>query len=91
MPIGGAASQDRPPSVMTRLTQEVSMGTVARITQISARSEQGFDDAVRVGIDRANSTLRNVTGAWVKDQKVEVTNGQITAFQVILEITFILD
>ena len=67
------------------------MGTVARITQISARSEQGFDDAVRVGIDRANSTLRNVTGAWIKDQKVEVTNGQITAFQVILEITFILD
>jgi hypothetical protein len=67
------------------------MGTVARITQISARSEQGFDDAVRLGIDRANSTLRNVTGAWVKDQKVEVTNGQITAFQVILEITFILD
>jgi dodecin len=76
---------------MTRLTQEVSMGTVARITQISARSEQGFDDAVRVGIDRANATLRNVTGAWIKDQKVEVTNGQITAFQVILEITFILD
>jgi flavin-binding protein dodecin len=67
------------------------MGTVARITQISARSEQGFDDAVRVGIDRANSTLRNVTGAWIKEQKVEVTNGQITAFQVILEITFILD
>ena len=67
------------------------MGSVARITQISARSEQGFDDAVRVGIDRANSTLRNVTGAWVKDQKVKVTNGQITEFQVILEITFILD
>ncbi len=67
------------------------MSSVARITQISARSEQGFDDAVRVGIDRANSTLRNVTGAWVKDQKIEVTNGQITAFQVILEITFILD
>ncbi len=67
------------------------MGSVARITQISARSEQGFDDAVRVGIERANATLRNVTGAWVKDQKVEVENGQVTAFQVILEITFILD
>jgi hypothetical protein len=67
------------------------MGSVARITQISARSEQGFDDAVRVGIDRANSTLRNVTGAWVRDQEVEVTNGQITSFQVVLEITFILD
>jgi dodecin len=42
------------------------MGDVARITQISARSSQGFDDAVRVGIERANQTLRNVSGAWVK-------------------------
>lgn len=67
------------------------MGTVARITQISARSEQGFEDAVRVGIDRANNTLRNVTGAWVKDQKVEVSGGQIIAYQVMLEVTFILD
>ena len=32
-----------------------------------------------------------VTGAWVKDQKVEVAGGQITAYQVVLEVTFILD
>ena len=67
------------------------MGTVARITQISARSDQGFDDAVRVGVERANATLRNVTGAWVKDQKVEVDGGQISSWQVVLEVTFILD
>ncbi|MBD0292867.1 MAG: dodecin domain-containing protein [Jiangellaceae bacterium] len=67
------------------------MGSVARITQISARSDQGFEDAVRVGIDRANASLRNVTGAWVKDQKVEIENGQVTAYQVILEVTFVLD
>lgn len=67
------------------------MGSVARITQISARSDQGFEDAVRIGIDRANASLRNVTGAWVKDQKVEIENGQVTAYQVILEVTFVLD
>ena len=66
-------------------------GTVARITQISARSDTSFDDAVRVGVERANATLRNVTGAWVKDQKVEITDGQIIAWQVVLEVTFILD
>ena len=66
-------------------------GTVARITQISARSDTGFDDAVEVGIERANSTLRNVTGAWVKEQKVEVEGGKIVAWQVMLEVTFILD
>lgn len=71
---------------------EVGMtGSVARITQISSRSEVGFDDAVKVGVERANATLRNVTGAWVKDQKVEIREGQITAWQVVLEVTFILD
>ena len=65
--------------------------SVARITHISARSETGFEDAVRVGIDRATATLRNVSGAWVKEQKVEVTDGAITAYQVVLEVTFVLD
>jgi flavin-binding protein dodecin len=67
------------------------MGDVARITQISARSSQGFDDAVRVGIERANQTLRNVSGAWVKEEKVLVQDGQITDYQVVLEITFVLE
>ncbi len=67
------------------------MSSVARITQISARSDKGFEDAVKVGLDRATATLRNVTGAWVKEQKVEVENGAITTYQVVLEVTFILD
>lgn len=67
------------------------MGSVARITIITARSEKSFDDAVKVGIDRANETLRNVAGAWVKDQKVEVSDGKVTAFQVSMEVTFVLE
>jgi len=67
------------------------MDSVARITHISARSEVGFEDAVRVGVERANTTLRNVRGAWVKEQKVECEDGAITAFQVVLEVTFVLD
>ncbi|WP_116948245.1 dodecin family protein [Jiangella endophytica] len=67
------------------------MGSVARITNISARSETSFDDAVRVGIARASQTLRNVSGAWIKDQKVEVSDGQIVAYQVAMEVTFVLD
>ena len=67
------------------------MSTVARITSISSRSESSFDDAVRGGIERASSTLRNVSGAWVKEQKVDVTDGTITGYQVVLEVTFVLD
>lgn len=67
------------------------MSTVARITTISSHSAISFDDAVKGGIARAGETLRNITGAWVKDQKVEVTNGTISAYQVLLEVTFVLD
>ncbi len=65
--------------------------SVAKVTQLSVRSETSFEDAVATGIARASQTLRNVSGAWVKDQKVEVKDGKIVAYQVMLEITFVLD
>ena len=67
------------------------MGTVARVTEISAMSSEGFEDAIRTGIERANRTLRNVTSAWVKEQRVDVTDGAISNYQVNLLVTFVLD
>jgi flavin-binding protein dodecin len=67
------------------------MGTVARVTEISAMSPNGFEDAIKVGIDRANQTLRNVTSAWVKEQRVDISDGRVTNFQVNLMVTFVLD
>ena len=67
------------------------MSSVARVTEISAKSEVGFEDAVRIGVERANRTLRNVTSAWVKEQSVYVKDGDITQWQVNLLVTFVLD
>jgi flavin-binding protein dodecin len=67
------------------------MGTVARVTEISAMSPTGFEDAVKVGIDRASQTLRNITSAWVKEQRVDVAEGAIVSYQVNLMVTFVLD
>jgi flavin-binding protein dodecin len=50
--------------------------TVARVTELSATSDQSFEDAVNLAVKRATSTLRNVEGAWVKDQNVLIENGQ---------------
>lgn len=69
----------------------MSTTTVARVTTISARSPESFDAAIREGVSRAHSTLRNVSGAWVKEEKVECADGAITAFHVVLEVTFVLD
>ena len=65
--------------------------SVATVTEISATSEQGFEDAVRQGIERANKTLRNIQGAWVKDMNVMIEDGNITGYKVNLAVTFVLE
>jgi flavin-binding protein dodecin len=64
---------------------------VAKVIEISASSPKSFDDAVRVGIEKSDETLRNVKGAWVSEQKVDVEGGKITDYRVTLRVTFVLD
>ena len=65
--------------------------SVARVTEITATSPKSFEDAVNIGINRANQTLRNVKGAWIKEQQVKVTDGTATEYQVNMLVTFVLD
>jgi flavin-binding protein dodecin len=65
--------------------------TVARVTEISAISDQSFEDAINTGVNRATSTLRNVEGAWVKDMNVMIENGSITGYKVNLAISFVME
>lgn len=67
------------------------MGSVARVTEISARSSESFEDAIRIGIERATTTLRNVESAWVKEQTVTVSDGTVDSYQVNLLVTFALE
>ncbi|MEM6381716.1 MAG: dodecin family protein [Pseudomonadota bacterium] len=65
--------------------------TVARVTEITASSPKSFDDALDIGIERATKTLKNVTGAWIQEQKVVVEDGKITEYRVNMKVTFILE
>jgi flavin-binding protein dodecin len=44
-----------------------------------------------IGLSRANATLRGVTSAWVKEQSVDVQDGNIVAYRVNLLVTFVLE
>lgn len=65
--------------------------SVARTTEINAISSQSFDAAVRDGLERASSTLRNVTHAWVKDHEVMLKDGEVTGYKATMKVTFVLD
>jgi dodecin len=64
--------------------------SVARVMEIIAASPKSFEDAIQLGIARANKTLQNVRSAWVENQKVEIEDGRIKEYRVELKVTFLL-
>jgi len=66
------------------------MNAVAKITELQSSSSKSFEDAIQAGIARASKTLDNLTGAWVKSQKVVVDKGKITEYRVVLKVSFVL-
>jgi flavin-binding protein dodecin len=68
------------------------MTSVARVTEISAISEESFEDAIAVGIDRAKTTLRGLQSAWIKEQEVQLSaDGTVRGYKVNMLVTFVLD
>ena len=65
--------------------------SVAKVTELSCTSTDSFEDAIRQGIDRASKTLRGVRSAWVKEQRVNVSQDGVVEFQANILVTFILE
>ena len=82
---GGAAGGKPPMSSIERETV-----AVAKIIELTSRSDQSFEDAVEQGLQKATDSVNNVQSAWVKDQQVLVENGAISTYQVTLKVTFVV-
>ena len=65
--------------------------SIARVTELSATSETGFEDAIDQAVSRATKTLRGVEGAWVKDMNVLIEDGTVKGYKVNVEVTFQLE
>jgi len=72
-------------------TKGTGENSVAKVSEISARSSKSFEDAIVVGLARAAKTLRGVNSAWIKEQRVDVKDGKIIGYQVNMLLTFVLD
>lgn len=73
------------------MTKKTDSNTIARVTEIISTSDKSFDDAISTGIKRACKTLRDVRGAWVKEMKVDVSDGKISTYRVDMLVTFVVD
>ncbi|UCB48786.1 MAG: dodecin domain-containing protein [Deltaproteobacteria bacterium] len=67
------------------------MDRVARVSEVIAGSPISFDEAIKVGFERANRTLRNITGLRIIEQRVSVEDGRISEYRVRMEVIFVLE
>jgi dodecin len=65
--------------------------TVAKVSEITSTSPKSFADAIDRGIKRASKTLKNISGAWIADQEVEIEKGRVKTYRVRMRVTFVLE
>ena len=65
--------------------------TVARVTKLTASSEESFQGAVKEALSRASQTLRGISGLEILSQKAKVVDGKIAEYRVTIEVTFIIE
>jgi flavin-binding protein dodecin len=64
--------------------------SIAKVIEISATSSKSFEDAITSGVQRAGKTVQEVKGAWIKSMKVDIDNGKIVKYRVVMKVTFVL-
>ncbi|MDX2411434.1 MAG: dodecin family protein [Woeseiaceae bacterium] len=65
--------------------------SIAKTSEISSSSSKGFEDAARKGIKRFSKTIKNIEGAWIKEQKVVVKDGEVSEYRVVMKVSFLLE
>lgn len=65
--------------------------SIAKNIEISSSSKVSFEDAIKQGIAGVNKTVKNVEGAWIKEQKVRIKDGTITDYNVMMIVSFVVD
>jgi flavin-binding protein dodecin len=65
--------------------------SVAKVIEITADSEKGFEDAVRKGIAKAGQSLEGIRAAWIANQEVLVEDNKVHTYRVHLRVTFLLN
>ena len=64
---------------------------IAKTSEISASSDKSFEDAIRHGVKRFCKTVKHVEGAWIKEQKIVIDDGEVKEYRVSMVVTFLVN
>lgn len=61
---------------------------VSKVSEIIGSSPESYEDASRRVVERANRTLRGITGIEVVDKRIKVESDEIVEYRVRLRLLF---
>ena len=67
------------------------MERVARVSEIIAGSPISFEDAIKIGFERANRTLRGISGLRILEQRVSIKDEKIDEYRIRMVVIFLLE
>lgn len=65
--------------------------SIAKNIEISSTSTVSFEDAIQKGIAKVAESVKNIKGAWIKEQKVGVEAGKIIDYNVMMIVSFVIE
>jgi flavin-binding protein dodecin len=71
--------------------QEVEMSSIAKVIEIIAESDQGWENAVENALAEASKTVDDIREIWVSGVKAIVENNRIVRYRVTAKVTFVLN
>ena len=66
------------------------MASVAKVIEVSSRSDKSFEDAIEAGVKRASDTVKRIKGGWVNEMTFDVDDGKVVGYKVNMRLTFVL-
>lgn len=65
--------------------------SVVKIIEVIAGSEKSFDDAVKVALEEASKSVKNIKSIYVKEMTAQVSNNKIISYGVNAKVSFEVD
>jgi flavin-binding protein dodecin len=76
---------------LQRRRSKVEDQHVYKTVELTGSSPKSTDEAIRVAVERASKTLRNIKWVQVLEQRGHVENGKVAHWQVTMKVGFTLE
>jgi flavin-binding protein dodecin len=63
---------------------------VAKVIEVIAESDVGWEDAARKAVAEASETVHNIKGLWVEGMQAVVEGGAIVKYRLNAKVTFVV-